>query len=125
VVLTAVVLRGVLNLWRAAGAPIPDPVRRRPWRVATRFVALTAVNPLTAVYFVALAAGSAASIHGARLAAAFVAGVFLASAAWQLLLATIGALAGARLGERARVATGLLGYLVVLGYAVRLAAGAG
>jgi len=94
-------------------------------RALIRFVTLTAVNPLTAIYFVALAAGSGDAVHGAERATAFLAGVFGASLSWQLLLVLVGSLAGARLGARARAVTGLLGHLVVLGYAVRMATGAG
>ena len=86
-----------------------------------RFVALTAVNPLTAVYFVVLTAGLGDTVAGASAGTRFALGVFLASWAWQLVLATVGALAGARLPGWARTATGVVGYLVVLGYAVRLA----
>jgi len=130
VVLVAVAVRGMLGLRRPVEPAAPEPAglagpAGSPWRVTGRFVALTAINPLTAVYFVALAAGSGAAISGPGRSAAFVAGVFAASLSWQLVLVTIGAGAGDRLGERARRATGALGYLVVVGYAARLAAGAG
>jgi len=93
--------------------------------VAGRFVALTAVNPLTAVYFVALAAGSGAAVRGPERTSAFLTGVFGASLSWQLMLVTAGWMAGGRMGSRARVVTGLVGHLVVLGYALRMAASAG
>ena len=142
VILVAVAARGLLRLHRAPqpqpqpqpqlpGLAVIPPVGHRPgpggspWPVTGRFVALTAINPLTAVYFVALAAGSPAAISGAGRSAAFAAGVFAASLSWQLVLVAIGAGAGHRLGERARRATGAFGYLIVLGYAARLAAGAG
>jgi arginine exporter protein ArgO len=136
VILVAVAIRGVLGLRRSAsranGSPSPtsglSPAPTSApsaWRVTGRFVALTAINPLTAVYFVALAAGAGDSVHGPERGVAFAAGVFAASLSWQLVLVTVGAVAGERLGERARLGTGLLGYLVVLGYAARLAAGAG
>lgn len=100
-------------------------VQSRPAAARTlgRFVALTAINPLTAVYFVVLAAGLGHTTRGAGAASAFVLGVFVASWAWQLVLASTGALAGARMPDWTRVVTGLAGYLVVLGYAVRLAVG--
>jgi threonine/homoserine/homoserine lactone efflux protein len=100
------------------------PPQSARW-VLARFVTLTAVNPLTAVYFVALAAGSGDVVQGAGRAGAFVAGVFVASLTWQLALVTVGSLAGGRLGSRARVVSGLVGHLLVLGYAVRMASGAG
>ena len=117
-VLVVVALRGLWGLRRpapAVAAEVPGS------RVLLRFVALTAVNPLTAVYFVVLTAGLGDTVAGASAGARFALGVFLASWAWQLVLATVGALAGARLPGWARTATGVVGYLVVLGYAVRLA----
>ena len=106
-----------------AGDPTPAVPSAR--RVLVRFLTLTAVNPLTAIYFVALAAGSGDTVRGFERGTAFVAGVFVASLTWQLTLVTAGSLAGTRLGPRARTVTGLVGYLVVLGYAVRMAANAG
>src|SRR5690242_8276025 len=124
-VLTGVAVRGLLHLRRAVRSPEPAPVTSSPLRVFGRFVMLTAVNPLTAVYFVALAAGSSSLVHGSGRASAFLAGVFAGSLAWQLVLVTTAALAGSRLGARARLATGVLGHLIVLGYAVRMVARAG
>ncbi|WP_282204858.1 LysE family transporter [Kitasatospora fiedleri] len=84
-----------------------------------RFALLTAVNPTTALYFTALttARGSTAGDGSA----AFVVGVFLASLVWQQVLAAAGALAGARLGPRARRLTHAAGYGLVAVFAVRLA----
>lgn len=145
VVLVAVVVRGVLALRRTTlplgpsrspgpsegptvderpgGLVLTAPPAVRPLRTLRRFVGLTAINPLTAVYFVVLTAGLSRTVQGPGASTAFAAGVFLASWSWQLLLAGVGALAGARLPEWARTATSLAGYLVVLGYAVRLALG--
>ncbi|HET9655834.1 MAG TPA: LysE family transporter, partial [Kineosporiaceae bacterium] len=92
-------------------------------RTLQRFFALTAINPLTAVYFVVLTSGLGGTVHGTAAAAAFAAGVFAASLSWQLLLVGVGSLAGARLPEWARTATSLTGYVVILGYAVKLALG--
>jgi arginine exporter protein ArgO len=127
VLLTAVAVRGLIGVRQALRNPgsAQEAVLLGPLPVLARFFTLTAVNPLTAIYFVALAAGSGAAVRGVERGGAFVAGVFVASLTWQLTLVAIGSLAGARLGPRARAATGLLGYLVVLGYAVRMAASAG
>ena len=97
------------------------PAHTPAWRTGARFAGLTAVNPLTAVYFVALAAGLGHALEGAHRAGAFVLAVFAASLAWQLTLAGFGAMAGARLPAGARTVTGVIGYLVVLAYAARLA----
>ena len=114
--------RGRAGVEAGAG---PAVLVHSPLRVAGRFVALTALNPLTAVYFVALAAGSGDAVRGPERTSAFLTGVFGASLGWQLVLVTAGWLAGGRMGSRARVVTGLVGHLVVLGYALRMAASAG
>jgi hypothetical protein len=95
----------------------------RPLRVLRRFVAMTAINPLTAIYFVVLAAGLGHRVTGWRAGSAFVLGVFVGSLGWQLVLAAIGSFAGARMPGWARTGTSVVGYLVVLGYALRLAVG--
>ncbi|WP_329493697.1 hypothetical protein [Kitasatospora herbaricolor] len=100
-----------------------------------RFLLLTLVNPATALYFVALVsaggaggpggpggAGGGGAATGGLAGAAFAGGVFVASLAWQQVLAGLGALAGARLtGRVARTLTYGAGYGLVAYYAVRLA----
>lgn len=89
-----------------------------------RFVGLTAINPMTAVYFVALTAGLAQRLAGPGAGTAFAVGVFVGSLAWQVVLAIGGATAGSRMSERVRVGVSLTGYAIVAGYAVKLALGA-
>jgi arginine exporter protein ArgO len=120
VVLLLVAGRGLLALRR----PAPEVAREVPGaHVLGRFVALTAVNPMTAVYFAVLTAGLGERVTGAQRGAAFVLGVFAASLAWQLTLAAAGSLAGTRLPAWARTATSVAGFVLVLAYAVQLAAG--
>lgn len=88
--------------------------------VLLRFVGLTALNPLTAVYFAALVAGFSSRFDDiGRIA--FVAGVFAASLAWQLVLVTVGAAPGRRASPRTRRTLGLIGALLVAAYAIHLA----
>lgn len=109
------------------GAPHPRgslavaPVRPAPGRTFARFVALTAVNPLTVVYFVAVAAGLGERLATPPAAFAFVVGIGLASAAWQLALAATGAVLGARVSPAVRAGLSVLGYAVVGGFALALA----
>ena len=95
--------------------------RGAPARAFARFVAITAVNPLTAVAFTAMAVTLGPVLHGTG-RAGFVVGVAGASAAWQLALASIGSALGARLGARARTVCALVGNgaVVVLAAAVVL-----
>jgi threonine/homoserine/homoserine lactone efflux protein len=118
-VLLAVAVRGLLALRTPADRDEPVP----QGRVLRRFVALTAVNPMTAVYFVVLTAGLGDVVTDAASRVAFATGVLLASLAWQLTLAGAASFAGARLPGWSRVATSVAGHLLVLGYAVRLAVG--
>lgn len=95
-----------------------------PIQTYAGFLGLTLVNPLTVTYFAALIIGLGTDTLGsASDKALFVAGAFLASAAWQLVLAGAGALLHHRLPERARMATALLGNLLIAGRALRLALG--
>ncbi|MFZ0161795.1 MAG: LysE family transporter [Kineosporiaceae bacterium] len=121
VILTVVAVHGMLGVRRPAALTATADDARAPIAVLTRFIGLTAVNPLTAVYFAVLATGLA--VTGLRAGVAFVLGVFLGSWAWQLALVGAGALAGERLPAGVRTAVSLLGYAIVLGYAVRLAVG--
>jgi len=120
-VLLAVAVRGLLALRTPPPTTPGDPAPGA--RVLYRFVALTAVNPMTAVYFVVLTAGLGDVVPDPPSRAAFAAGVLLASLAWQLTLAGAASLAGARLPSWLRTATSLAGHLLVVGYAVRLALG--
>lgn len=127
VALAAVVVVGVRATLRAARAPAGDlPGAADPLpttHVFARFVALTAINPMTAVYFVALTTGLSAQLTGGGSGAAFAVGVLLGSATWQLVLAVGGSMAGGRMSPRIRMVVSLLGYGIVALYALRLAVG--
>lgn len=82
-----------------AGSTGPGPSWAAGWtpplRAYTALAGLTALNPLTVVYFGALVLNrQAAGAFTASQAGIFVASVFAASASWQLLLAAGGALLG-------------------------------
>jgi arginine exporter protein ArgO len=128
--LTVVVVLGVRDLLRgvraASGATGTSPQPELPVGYGStflRFIGLTAINPMTAVYFVALTAGLAQRLSGPGAGTAFAVGVFLGSLSWQMVLAIGGATAGARMSERVRIGVSLAGYVIVCGYAVKLALG--
>jgi arginine exporter protein ArgO len=124
--LAVVVVLGVRSTLRAArpatGRDAPSPPLPTH-HVFARFVALTAVNPMTAVYFVALTAGLSDQLAGAGSGVAFAVGVLVGSVAWQLVLAVGGALAGGRMTPGIRLGVSLAGYAIVAGYAVHLSMG--
>ncbi|QES50288.1 lysine transporter LysE [Streptomyces venezuelae] len=90
-------------------------------RVFGRYVALTAVNPTTALYFAALTTAQGSELRSGAAATAFVGGVLLASLAWQQFLAAVGAFAGARISPTVRNWSFRLGYGLVAAYALKVA----
>ncbi|MFE6846339.1 LysE family transporter [Streptomyces sp. NPDC057686] len=86
-----------------------------------RFVALTAVNPTTALYFAALTTAQAATLTTPSTAAVFLAGVAAASLLWQQTLVALGAFAGRKVSPAARAWTFRLGYGLVAAYALKIA----
>ncbi|MFC9818504.1 LysE family transporter [Streptomyces erythrochromogenes] len=115
----------------APPVPAPDPAAApgatrtttgvRPAKAFARFVALTAINPTTALYFAALTTAQGASLGTGPAGAAFLVGVGAASLLWQQSLVALGSLAGARISATARVWTFRLGYGLVAAYAVKIA----
>jgi arginine exporter protein ArgO len=118
----------VYRLWRLIRPPEDVGVGRTgndPLRTYGAFLALTLVNPTTVAYFAALILGlSGDTLRSNADRALFVVGAFVASGAWQLLLAGAGAVLHHRLSERARLATAVAGNLLIAALAIRLALGA-
>jgi arginine exporter protein ArgO len=99
---------------------------RTPLRAYLTLIGLTALNPMTIVYFGALVLGRQAAGEAGGLGAVFVLAVFVASASWQLVLACGGRLLGRVLdAPKGRLVTALVAAVVVLVLAVRLLAGQG
>jgi arginine exporter protein ArgO len=128
--LSATVLAGIaayrmVRLFRARQDPRRSEPGEGPVATYASFLALTLVNPLTVTYFAALILGLGEDTLGSAAdKALFVIGAFIASAAWQLVLAGSGALLHHRLSERALLATGLFGNVVIAALAIRLVLGA-
>lgn len=126
-VLGAVAATGVARWWRARERAAAGPGGAGPdggassARTFAGFVALTAINPLTVVYFAAVVAGLADRLTSPAGRVAFVVGIGAASAAWQVGLGGVGAALGARVGPRTRSALTLAGHGVVGVLAVALA----
>jgi arginine exporter protein ArgO len=113
-------------LRHAAGASGVQEARSldTPRRAYLGLLGLTMLNPATIVYFGALVLGRQAADGQTGLTnAAFVAGVFLSSASWQLVLACGGTLLGRLLtSPRGRLITALTSSAVIAVLAVLLVA---
>jgi threonine/homoserine/homoserine lactone efflux protein len=125
--LAGIALSGLVALLRS---PAPDPPGTPPARGEdassphahyVRFLAITAVNPLTIVSFAAVAASL--SLAGLTACAAFVVGVGLASGAWHLFLTLTASHVGGWITPRVQRALGIAGRLAVLAIAARLVIG--
>jgi len=126
VVVALGVQRLVVALRRETGpaaADEPAPASRSHRSVYGTFVALTAVNPMTLLYFTALAGGLAAVAGSSAGAVLFVVGVGSASFGWATVLALTGSALGAwTSGSVTRVLELLAaGLVVVLGLGVLVA----
>jgi arginine exporter protein ArgO len=83
------------------------------------FVGITAINPATVVYFAAIVLGNTDLTETAAQSAVFVLAAFVASASWQLLLASGGATLGRAItSPRGRRVTGLVSAAVIAVLAV-------
>lgn len=111
-------LLGMLRARTSAAADTRASGTAHLMRTYLRFVALTLVNPATLAYFVAIALGLGSEVLANI--PAFVAGVFLASASWQSLLAVIGGSLHGRLDERLRTLVALGANLIVLVLGIRI-----
>ncbi len=121
VVLAVVGLILLRNAFRTApDAPLAEPPGART--TTAKFLALTIVNPPTAIYFASLVLGLPSVAHGTGAQrVAFVLAAFLASLSWQVLLAVTGGLLRHRLPAAARRWTGVAGAVLVLALAASIA----
>ena len=125
VVLISIGVRGLYALWRGRRGEAANPndprVRGGVVQLYLRFVALTALNPATVLYFLALAVGLPGIGSDPLLAVAFTVGAAGASLSWQLLLGAIGAAAGRLLPERAVAVTRIIGQVLIIGFGTNIA----
>lgn len=91
-----------------------------PLRAWATFAGITAVNPATVVYFAAIVVGGSVDIDGATEGTVFVLAAFLASASWQVFVASLGS--GLRrwiAGPRGRRTTGIVAAVVIAALALK------
>jgi threonine/homoserine/homoserine lactone efflux protein len=126
IVVAAIALHGLIAIARERGAGTASKISMTVGESGSRsyfarFLAITAANPLTIASFAAVAA--ALSLDGPAAAAAFAAGVGIASAAWHVLLTLAAGHAGRWMTARVRTGFAVVGRLAVLGIAAHLALG--
>lgn len=110
-------------LRRRAGSAIAAESDLSAGRAYLGLAAVTALNPATIVYFIALVVGGRAQLAGSSAATGIVfsVGVLAASASWQLLLAAGGtALGRVFAGRRGQLTLAVLSSAIMLALAVRL-----
>jgi threonine/homoserine/homoserine lactone efflux protein len=124
-------LVGVHGLWALTRGPSPDQRTQaptvaehsRPFGVPSaqyfRFVRLTAINPMTIVYFGSVTASL--SLGGVAEGVAFLVGAGTASALWHLALSLAAGHAGRRFTPRMQRMVSIAGRLAVIVMAIRLA----
>ena len=125
-VVAAIAVWGLANIRRNATQPsaTPEVTRSDLASAYFRFVGITIVSPLTVVYFTTLVLGSGLGRDpGLVPLVLFATGAFLASLSWQTLLAAVGAFGRRGLSPKARLTTLVVGNLVILGLAFRIAIG--
>jgi arginine exporter protein ArgO len=118
--LVLLVIAALTLLHAVRGAePRREAAPMAPWTAYWLFVVITAVNPATVVYFTAIVLGNQDLVETSAEGAVFVVAAFVASAAWQLTLATGGAALGRFVtGPRGRRVTGVVSALVIAGLAL-------
>jgi threonine/homoserine/homoserine lactone efflux protein len=126
IVIAAIAVHGLVALARERGQGSSSRTsieegESAPRTHFARFLAITAANPLTIASFAAVAA--ALSLDGPVAAAAFAAGVGIASAAWHLLLTLAAGHAGRWMTPRVRTGFAVAGRVAVLAIAAHFALG--
>ena len=117
-VLAGIALHGLVGLWREPEARTLE-VDGSPRTHFARFLAITAVNPLTIASFAAVAA--ALSLDSTAATVAFVLGVGAASAGWHLVLTLAAGHAGRWITPAIRRTLAIGGRVLVLALAAHLA----
>lgn len=121
---------GVWGFWRTRRLTREEEskseMKQRHLHVFVQFLGLTAINPLTLIFFSALILGRGmGDVFTLVEKASFVLGVGLASFSWQTILAVFGATLRRTLSPRLQLLFSLLGNLVVIVLGLRVLLGAG
>jgi threonine/homoserine/homoserine lactone efflux protein len=116
-ILVAIAVRLLLTARASTGGSAQTEAPPSVLTTYLTFFGLTAINPMTVIYFVALIIGLPDRPQGLGEQALFAAGAFGASVGWQLLLAAVAAVGHRRLPASFRAWTTVLGAVIVLVFA--------
>lgn len=120
VVLLVIAALTLAHAFRPERADGRDAIPWTPLRAWLTFAAITAVNPATVLYFAAIVLGGTVDIDGPAEGVLFVAAAFVASASWQVFVASIGTGLGSWItGPRGRRTTGVLAALAIAALALK------
>jgi threonine/homoserine/homoserine lactone efflux protein len=115
---------GIYGLRRSMQRVVPEEITQAEssyGKLYIQFFVITAINPLTVIYFSALILGGILGDSSTSLdRLLFIFGAGFASFSWQSILAFIGALLRKGISARARLGMSLVGNLVVVGLGLRL-----
>ncbi len=116
---------GLFGFWRirrlSRSGESKSEIKQRHLHVFVQFLGLTAINPLTLVFFSALILGrGTADVFTLVEKFFFVLGAGLASFSWQTMLAAFGAALQRNLSPRIQVLVSLLGNMVVIMLGLRV-----
>jgi arginine exporter protein ArgO len=118
--LLAIALLTLLHALRPGSSAKDDARAWTPLRAWLTFIGITAVNPATVVYFAAIVLGGTVDIDGPAEGAVFIAAAFVASASWQVFVASVGTGLGHWIsGPRGRRVTGVVAGVVIALLAVK------
>lgn len=122
VIIAVRMMLGAVRHYRDPAAARETGALTTPGRAYVTLLGITLLNPMTIVYFGALVLGRGhAEALNPEESVAFVVAAFVASAAWQLLVASGGALVGKLLtGPKGRLGTALVSGVVILILAIGL-----
>jgi len=117
VVLLVMGVRGVHLSWNVREATDASPgaivPRSRPRRFML-FVGLTAINPMTLLYFAAVTVAVGSALATVPASVAFIVGVAAASFCWQLGLVAVGAVLRTRITARVQRLLSVAGFCLVM-----------
>lgn len=108
-------IRQLVSGLRNRSTEVPEVNRTAPLNTFVRFLGLTALNPLTLVYFVALAGAVTSHSESWFGPTVFVFAVGLSSLAWQVLIVSTGTVFGKALNATAIELVGIVASSLIIG----------